>query len=192
MELGASVTGMPPCGLVCDEWGGAVLLVGDCLNHCFSCTATLLRTCPSTVTIIVTVTVTVLPSAETTSRRLTVRLPFTQAPSSYIRSSTRVRNWPEPKSGPRPASCGGVIATSSAAPWERQWPEEQRPNDGEHGRIDAVPTEKSIWHPQRELNGVDHRLALSRGTTGGITPTRSIAVGVDLTEHAKAVRQLAH
>ena len=30
-----------------------------------------------------------------------------------------------------------------------------------------------------------------RGATGGITPTRSIAVGVDLTEHAKAVRQLA-
>jgi hypothetical protein len=33
---------------------------------------------------------------------------------------------------------------------------------------------------------------LGRGATEGITPTRSIAVGVDLTEHAKAVRQLAH
>ena len=54
-----------------------------------------------------------------------------------------------------------------------------------------VPTEKSIWHAQHGLNGVDHRLALGRGATGGITPTRSIAVGVDLTEHAKAVRQLA-
>ena len=146
------VTGMPPCGLVCDEWGGAVLLVGDCLNHCFSCTATLLRTCPSTVTIMychrhVNRHRHRLAVSRNHSRRLTVRLPFTQAPSSYIRSSTRVRNWPEPQSGPRPASCGGVIATSSAAPWERQWPEEQRPNDGEHGRIDAVPTEKSIWHP---------------------------------------------
>ena len=28
------------------------------------------------------------------------------------------------------------------------------------------------WHTQRELNGVDHRLALGRGATGGITPTR--------------------
>jgi|tagenome__1003787_1003787.scaffolds.fasta_scaffold20109618_2 hypothetical protein len=56
----------------------------------------------------------------------------------------------------------------------------------------GVPIEKSIWHPERELNGVDHRLASSRGAAGGITPTRSIAVGVDLTEHAKAVRQLAH
>jgi hypothetical protein len=47
-------------------------------------------------------------------------------------------------------------------------------------------------HAQYELNGVDHRLALSRGAPGGITPTRSIAAGLDLTEHAKAVRQLAH
>jgi hypothetical protein len=33
---------------------------------------------------------------------------------------------------------------------------------------------------------------LSRGAPGGITPTRSIAVDVNLTEHAKAARQLAH
>jgi hypothetical protein len=42
-----------------------------------------------------------------------------------------------------------------------------------------VPTEKSIWHPERELDGVDHSLALSRGARRGITPTRNIAVGVD-------------
>jgi hypothetical protein len=29
----------------------------------------------------------------------------------------------------------------------------------------AVPTEKSIWHAQHGLNGVDHRLALSRAPT---------------------------
>jgi hypothetical protein len=52
----------------------------------------------------------------------------------------------------------------------------------------------TIWtrYAQCELNGVDHRLALSRGALEGITPTRSIAAGLDLTEHAKAVRQLAH
>jgi hypothetical protein len=63
-----------------------------------------------------------------------------------------------------------------------------------HARVRGavVPTEKSIWHAQCELNGVEHRLALSRRAPGGITPTRSIAAGLDLTEHAKAVRLLPH
>ena len=39
----------------------------------------------------------------------------------------------------------------------------------------AVPTEKSIWHAQRGLNGADHRLALGPWGNGGITPTRSLA-----------------
>jgi hypothetical protein len=46
-------------------------------------------------------------------------------------------------------------------------------------------------HTQCELNGVDYRLALGRGATEGMTTTRSAAVGVGLTEHAHAVRQLA-
>src|SRR5262245_32810552 len=72
---------------------------------------------------------------------------------------------------------------------------------GAHESVDAhllrtvkesVPTEKSIRHAQRGLNGVDHRLALGIVATGGITPRRTIAVGVELTEHARQSRQLAH
>ena len=35
----------------------------------------------------------------------------------------------------------------------------------------ACPYRKVDWHTQRELNGVEHRLALGRGATGGITRT---------------------
>jgi hypothetical protein len=36
----------------------------------------------------------------------------------------------------------------------------------------AVPAEKSIWHAQREVNGVDHRL-VEPSSTDGSTPTRA-------------------
>ena len=50
----------------------------------------------------------------------------------------------------------------------------------------AVPTEKSIWHAQHGLNGVDHRCALGPAAQWTHHSKRGASpVGVDLTEHAR-------
>ena len=43
---------------------------------------------------------------------------------------------------------------------------------------DGVPTEKSIWHAQHELTGVEHSLALSRGAPKASLQRGAFAVGV--------------